>query len=129
MLVSWTLANLASVLFCRTLSFVFLGVHLIGNSCVVSFLCLTQVLDIRVTWRFVLFAVPRVRVLLGSHTYGAKSVPFCVLMCAQLLQRNTHVISFFAESATLMKIHKTQPHSFLIFSSLLPDNRTVTLLY
>jgi len=69
MLVSWTLANLASVLFCRTLSFVFLGVHLIGNSCVVSFLCLTQVLDIRVTWRFVLFAVPRVRVLLGSHTY------------------------------------------------------------
>lgn len=109
MLVTWTLANLTS----RTLSFVFLGVHLIGNSCAVSFLCMMQVLDIRVTWRFVLFAVARVRVLLGSHTYGAKSVSFCVLMCAQLLQRTSMLFSFFAESATLMKSTKPKPRSFL----------------
>jgi len=46
-------------------------------------------LTLHVTWRFVLFAVSRVRVLLGSHTYGEHSF-------------------FFAESATLMKSTKTQ---------------------
>lgn len=80
------------------------------------------------TWRFVLFAVARVRVLLGSLTYGAKSILFCVLMCAQLFaQENAHIIFFFAESVTLMKIHKTQTTLLVRYSS--PDNRTVTLLY